>query len=180
MPDITERYLTYPGYTTIKGKSRKGTVDLEPEREVNVFRPNKQGLRKMLGDLEAEIMEIVWQQTPGEQVTVREILDLLNVQRKPPYAYTTIMTVMGNLARKGLLKAHTDQHAHRYEPVMTRETFTRQTVGKIIDELLSDFGEPAIAHFAQATGLSSADGLAKARQQLARHKQQASNPEQQA
>lgn len=145
----------------------------DAERELTMFRPHKQGLRKMLGDLEAEVMEAIWRAPEGEPVTVREILAELNCEREAPYAYTTVMTVMGNLARKGLLMVNTAYRLHRYLPAMSREAFTSHAVGQIIDELLADFSEPAIAHFARAAGLSSEDALERARRKLAARKGQA-------
>ncbi len=37
----------------------------EPELDISVFRPDRPGIRKVLGDLEAEIMELVWERLAG-------------------------------------------------------------------------------------------------------------------
>ena len=137
---------------------------MSDDRDVSVFRPHKPGLQKMLGDLEAQIMEVVWKHPEGDLLTVRDVLSDLNAHRDPPYAYTPIMTVMGNLARKGLLIVDAQGQTHRYAAALTREAFTRQAVGRILDELLADFSEPTIAHFARR--LDSAEGLARARKKL--------------
>lgn len=115
-------------------------------RDPAVFRPQRQGLRKWLGDLEAEIMETVWAAGSGAQLTVREVHALVGPVRD--LAYTTVMTVMGNLAKKGLLLVEKDSFAHRYRSAISREDFTRQVVGHVLDELFADFAEPALAHFA--------------------------------
>ena len=65
------------------------------------FRFNQTGLRKFLGDLECEIMELVWKKA-APTVTVREIYDILRHERQ--IAYTTVMTTMVRLAEKGLLR----------------------------------------------------------------------------
>jgi BlaI family transcriptional regulator, penicillinase repressor len=54
-----------------------------------------------LGDTELEIMHVVWEIHP---CTVAQVHALISAERE--VAYTTIMTVMGNLARKGYL-SHT-------------------------------------------------------------------------
>lgn len=108
------------------------------------FNFQKPGLQKLLGELEAAIMEVLWSEPHA--LTVREVHARLPGKR----AYTTVMTVMSNLAEKGLLTVDRSGVAHRYTPTVTRETYTSDSVGKIIDELLSDFGDPAIAHFAKA------------------------------
>lgn len=120
----------------------------EEEKEIAIFRPNKPGLRKILGDLEADVMETIWASGPGATITVREVHKVLQPSRG--VAYTTVMTVMGNLAKKGMLLVEKDLHAHRYTTRQTKEEFTRSAVGTIIDQLLNDFAEPALAHFAES------------------------------
>jgi predicted transcriptional regulator len=67
---------------------------------------------RQFGELEAVIMDRLWQS--GRPVLVREVLDDLRKDR--PLAYTTVMTVMENLHRKGWLRRHRDGRAWRYEP----------------------------------------------------------------
>lgn len=117
------------------------------ETEGSTFHPSRPGLRKLLGDLEADIMQAVWDHDEAE-VTVREIHETLEASRK--IAYTTVMTVMGNLARKGLLTAEKSGKAHLYRATQSYEQFTEQAVGRIVEELMKDFSAPAIAHFARA------------------------------
>lgn len=148
---------------------------MSDERDVNVFRPHKHGLQKVLGDLEAQVMEVVWQRPEGDLVTVREVLAELNSRREAPYAYTTVMTVMGNLARKGLLSVESQEQTHRYSAVHTRETFTRHAVGQILDELLADFCEPTLAHLAKRIG--SPEALDRARAKLEDRKRRRRGPE---
>ena len=112
-----------------------------------IYNPNKKGLRKVLGNLEADIMEILWNWGRG---TVREVHGRLNEDR--PLAYTTIMTVMSRLADKGLLLREKAGIAYVYHPTSTREMFTQYTVGRIIADLLADFSKPAIAQFVESVG----------------------------
>jgi predicted transcriptional regulator len=112
------------------------------------FRPRQPGLRKLLGDLEAEIMELIWSRPDGERFTVRDIYETLLAERK--VAYTTVMTVMGNLAKKGVLAVEKAGTAYHYHAPMTREAFTNQMVGSIVNELVADFSNAALAHFAVA------------------------------
>ena len=74
---------------------------------VSDFKPHKAGLKKILGELEADIMEIVWDR---ERVAVRDVYEHLRLQKK--CAYTTIMTVMGRLADKGLLNKEAQGNAY--------------------------------------------------------------------
>jgi predicted transcriptional regulator len=115
--------------------------------EGGAFHVGRPGLRKLLGDLEADIMQAIWDCGAAE-VTVREVHAGLAAVR--PLAYTTVMTVMGNLAKKGLLQARRDGKAHLYKASLSCEQFTEQAVARIVDELARDFTAPAMAHFARA------------------------------
>lgn len=72
-----------------------------------------------LGELQAEIMSRMWAR--GEPATVREMLEEL--ERVRPISYTTVMTVMDKLFKKGLLHRELDGRAFRYSPVDTREAY---------------------------------------------------------
>jgi len=106
------------------------------------FDPRKKGLRQVLGDLEADIMELVWEM--GD-VTVRQIYETLNGRRT--IAYTTVMTVMSRLAEKGILQKIKSGTAHHYRPAVSRRDFTQSTVTRVMDKLLEDFTAPAINRF---------------------------------
>ncbi len=76
-------------------------------------------LHKLLGGLEAEVMERMWLRN---EATVRDIAKEL--QQKRPLAYTTVMTVMGHLADKGLLTRRArDKKTHIYRVTLTRDEF---------------------------------------------------------
>lgn len=72
-----------------------------------------------LGDLEARVMRRIWAR--GQAATVRDIVG--DLQRERPIAYTTVMTVMGNLLKKGWLRRRADGRAYRYEPLVTGEEY---------------------------------------------------------
>lgn len=97
-----------------------------------------------LGELEAAIMEVVW--AADDAVRVRDVLDSLEPDRQP--AYTTVMTVMDNLHRKGWLTRELDGRAYSY--CATRDRI--QAATDALRELLADSGDPAQAllHFARS------------------------------
>ncbi|MGH2588960.1 MAG: BlaI/MecI/CopY family transcriptional regulator, partial [Dehalococcoidia bacterium] len=68
--------------------------------EISVFRPDRPGIRSVLGDLEAEIMEFIWARPAGEGTTVRDVFEVLYERRR--IAYTTVMNTMARLAKKNL------------------------------------------------------------------------------
>jgi len=67
--------------------------------------------------------------------TVREVLSDLAQDRK--LAYTTVMTVMDNLHRKGVLTRDLDGRAYRYSPLRTKDDYTAE----LIAEVLADSGD---------------------------------------
>jgi predicted transcriptional regulator len=75
---------------------------------------------RQFGELEAVIMERLW--AWGRPALVREMVEELRQDR--PLAYTTVMTVMENLHRKGWLRRERDGRAWRYEPTGSRSGYT--------------------------------------------------------
>jgi predicted transcriptional regulator len=101
-------------------------------------------LEGLLGPLETEVMEVVWDL--GD-TTVRDVHAQLAQRRD--LAYTTIMTTMSRLAAKGLLQRDTTGLAHRYRPALTRDEYARSTVASVVDWLVDSFPEPALSYFAE-------------------------------
>ncbi len=124
------------------------------------FDPQKKGLRKILGDLEADVMEVIWARG---RATVHDVHERLAADRE--LAYTTVMTVMSRLADKGLLEKWKDGAAYVYRPAASKEEFTRRTVGTVLSELLDDFTAPAMSQFVEFMGEqdeAAIEALAKA------------------
>jgi predicted transcriptional regulator len=93
------------------------------------------------GDLEAVIMDRVWEH--AEPVTVRELHDELSAERV--IAYTTVMSTMDNLHRKGWLNRVKEGKAYRYSPSASREEYS----ARLMREALADGGdtEVVLSHF---------------------------------
>ena len=97
---------------------------------------------RRFGDLEAVIMDRLWEW--GRPVLVREVVDDLRNERG--LAYTTVMTVMENLYRKGWLRRERDGRAWRYEPTGSRSGYT----AALMNDALATSADhrTALAHFA--------------------------------
>ena len=89
------------------------------------------------GDLEAAIMEMLWAR-PG-LTTVRELVDDFSATRS--LAYTTVLTVVDNLYKKGWLRREPFGRAFRYTPTVTREEYGARQLRDALD----DAGDPAEA-----------------------------------
>ena len=112
-----------------------------------VFRPDEPGLEKMLGALEAQVMQAMWD-TPAPQ-SVQEVRDKLAARGKDA-AYTTVMTTLGRLYAKGLLRRETQGKAYHYVPQVSRSELTESTARQVVSGLVGSFAEPAIAYFVEA------------------------------
>jgi predicted transcriptional regulator len=98
-----------------------------------------------LHELESEVMEEVWRH---DEVTVREVLDALNRGPKQR-AYTTVMTIMTRLDEKGLLERKRRGRADVYRSRLTREQYLAARAEAEVKELVADYGDVALAHFAR-------------------------------
>jgi predicted transcriptional regulator len=96
---------------------------------------------RQFGELEAVIMDRVWER--GRPTLVREVVDDLRKDR--PLAYTTVMTVMENLHRKGWLRRHRDGRAWSYEPTGSRSGYTAALMSGALAG--STDRRTALAHF---------------------------------
>ncbi len=109
------------------------------------FDPSQRGLRKVLGGLEAEIMEQVWR---SGSTTVRDVHRAIGGRRD--LAYTTVMTVVGRLAEKGLLRREgKDGAAWVYVPTLSKAEFTRAAATDVLRGLMRDFGTSTINQFVE-------------------------------
>ena len=103
-----------------------------------------------LAPLELDCMNTLW---PIGQATVREIRDLLAPRR--PRAYTTIMTIMDRLARKGIVERKKVGRAYIYSPNLSAEEARSQALGQVVENYFGGSKEALIAQLARP-GLSRA------------------------
>ncbi|MGI9020890.1 MAG: BlaI/MecI/CopY family transcriptional regulator [Solirubrobacterales bacterium] len=98
-----------------------------------------------LHELEALVMEEVWRQG---QATVREVLTTLNRGTRER-AYTTVMTIMSRLDDKGLMTRTRQGKSDLYKPVMSRAEYLNARAEAEVKALVDEFGDIALAHFAE-------------------------------
>lgn len=89
----------------------------------------------VLGHLETAVMEILWRQ--GES-TVNDVTGKLN----RPLAYTTVMTTLDRLFKKGLLDRHKSERAFIYSPRLSRQQWEQQQAGDLVAAFLAG-GKPS-------------------------------------
>jgi len=92
-----------------------------------------------LGWLEADVLRVVWDK--GE-VTVRDVYEELRENRR--IAYTTVMSVLRNLAAKGLLEQDKSQAAYVYRPKVTDEQVAQGILDALVDKIMGGNTGPLI------------------------------------
>ena len=112
-----------------------------------------------LGSLEMRILRAVWSRGSG---TVREIL--ADIAPDHPIAYTTVMTVMGRLAEKGLLRRELIGKTYQYAPAVTPEEFAASVSQRMVRSLVAEFGELAVAQFSLQLDRVDPDRLRRLRE----------------
>jgi len=86
-------------------------------------------LSARLGPLEVQLLRWLWQRGNG---TVREVLEAGDVEG----AYTTLMTTLDRLHKKGLLTREAEGRAFRYYPSQTENQFNGEIVRNAIRHML--------------------------------------------
>jgi predicted transcriptional regulator len=99
-----------------------------------------------LHELEAEVMEELW--SSGE-APVRAVMESLNARTNKQRAYTTYMTIMARLHRKGLLVRRRDGKTDFYAPSQSREEYEALRARAQVEELVAQYGDVALSNFAQ-------------------------------
>lgn len=106
-------------------------------------------------------MDVVW---ASGNVTVRDVHRALSADRS--IAYTTVMTTLGRLSDKGLLRRTEDQPAHHYRAAVSRDQYARSTVKSVVDWLLGHFPDPAVAYFIDRVEKEDEDAVDRLRQAI--------------
>lgn len=111
------------------------------------------------GELEAAVMERLW--ALGGAGTVRDVLEQLQADRK--IAYTTVLSTMDNLHRKGHLSRQREGKAHRYRTVVSRAEHTAALMRKALS--IGADSEAVLTHF---VGQMTGEELTRLQEVLAR------------
>ena len=93
------------------------------------FRPPRELLRTQLGTLERQVLEIV---SAGEDITVRDA----HAQLGGRVAYTTVMTTLDRLFRKGLLARTKRSRAFAYSALATPDELDGIVASDVVSGLL--------------------------------------------
>jgi len=117
------------------------------------FRRPRAAVESALGRLERGVLERLW--SLGREASVRELQD--GFDGAP--AYTTLMTTLDRLYKKGLLERRRSGRAFLYRPHVTPEQLRQELAADVIDSLLGQGAEaawPVMATFIDAVEVRDA------------------------
>jgi BlaI family penicillinase repressor len=83
-------------------------------------------------DSERAILEVLWKQ---KQASVREVADELS--KKKPVAYTTVLTVLRIMTRKGLVSHRVEGRAFIYTAAITRARARKQALERLLKQFFN-------------------------------------------
>jgi len=125
---------------------------------ISSFRPGREGIHQVLGDLESGIMETLWISVNG--LTGRQLCESL--QKKKHLAYTTVLTVIDRLVNKGLIKkGKNPDNAYLYTAAIDKEKFTKEISDAVVKGLMEFSGKSALAAFVNVLELEDPDTIWK-------------------
>jgi predicted transcriptional regulator len=95
-------------------------------------------------------MNIFWER---DSATTREALEVMNKRRRRnKLAYTTILTLVTRLWQRGLLERDPEGRGFRYRAAKSRDALIGDLSEELIDRLLDDFGDIAVAQLGERLG----------------------------
>ena len=103
---------------------------------------------------ELRIMKVLWEIGPG---SVRQVLEALPADEGDPPAYTTVMTMMKQLAEKGALAVDRARQPFLYTPTVRREQVLGQRATQFLQTVFDGQAVDLVLHLAEEADLSSED-----------------------
>jgi predicted transcriptional regulator len=112
----------------------------------------KKDSAKFPTQLELEILKVLWTIGPSP---VRDVRDELAEVRD--LAYTSVMTVMNIMTKKGFLKRRKKGNSFIYRSVVNRETTTSNMVGDLVDRLFEGSTDTALLHLLEISDIDDGE-----------------------
>jgi predicted transcriptional regulator len=101
---------------------------------------------------ELELMKVVWQRGSA---TVRDVYEALLERRR--IAYTTVMTMLNVLEKKGHLAKRAEGRSYVYAPVRTKQRVLAAMVREFVERVFDGSAEPLLVHLLEERQLSEKD-----------------------
>jgi predicted transcriptional regulator len=134
----------------------------------DTLRLSAEGIAKVLGDLEARVMNVMWGfgQPASARVVHQQVIEL------HPVAIHTVITVLNKLVGKGLLRREKKDDIYHFRACMPEAEFRRQMSRRAVEGILSLGPQAVAASFVDVLAESDPEQLA-ALMQLIRDRMEA-------
>jgi predicted transcriptional regulator len=119
-----------------------------PRFTLRGFKPPRETMQRALGKLERQVLELAWER---HEISVRDAHKHLSER----VAYTTLMTTLDRLHKKGLLGRRKDGRAFFYSPCVSPQQFAQGIAQDLVESILGHDGEgvePLLACIVDAVG----------------------------
>jgi predicted transcriptional regulator len=119
-----------------------------PKFRIRGFKEPREAVLLSLGPLERRVLDTTWNL---KKANVRDVVEALDNE----FAYTTIMTTLDRLFKKGYLDRELDGRAFVYAPQVTQEEMRIGILGDVITGLLDSATrsvEPVLASIVDSVG----------------------------
>ena len=116
--------------------------------KLQALHPRNRDIRFALGDLEAAMLEELW--NAGSPLSVREFHDRIEPNR--PVAVTTVATILDRLYVKGILSRKLVKEGgphYLYSSRLSEDEFKHVVVNNVMGTLLRGFNEMTVAYLAE-------------------------------
>lgn len=126
-------------------------------RQATTVRLGAEGVAKVLGDLEAMVLELLWQL--ARPTTARAAHE--EVITRHDVALLTVVTVLNNLVGKGLLRRRKVSGVFHYAATISREDFLERTSEQMVNGILAFEPEAVAASFINVLAEQDPERLAE-------------------
>ena len=113
-----------------------------------------------LGDLEAVVLASLWE---GGELSTPQVFEQVGVPRR--LAYTTILTILQRLHRKGLVTRQAAGKSHVYAPALSRDQFSERRA-EVLAAAMVKLGSAGVSAFLSEASRLDPEFLAELRAQL--------------
>ena len=105
-----------------------------------------------LGPLQTEVMELIWQH---KEATVASLLEIIS--RRRPVTYTTVLSAVQKLEKKGWLKHRSSGRAHLFYAVQDREKASGRSLKELLKTAFQGNPRLLLASLLDETRLTAAE-----------------------
>ncbi len=101
-----------------------------------------------LGDLQLEIMKLLWRGVASRVADIRKELGSAR------FAYTTVATMLRKMEQRGLVRHREENRIFYYEPAVSEEEVTRSTTADLVERVFEGSLAEAVSHLLDAREVS--------------------------